>query len=101
MRKKKDQPQMSEFETLLETPDLNLEQSDDDFQLFNKPQTVKGIRKIDIEDRKKRPFALVEISEEEEDQQLPQADEKEYSRSEANEAGLNQVENLSAAVSSD
>lgn len=57
---------MSEFETLLETSDLNLESKDDEFLLFNKPQTVKGIKKIDIEDRKKRPVTLTGISEEEE-----------------------------------
>ena len=57
---------MSEFETLLETSDLNLESKDDEFLLFNKPQTVKGIKKIDIEDRQKRPVTLTGISEEEE-----------------------------------
>ena len=57
MRRKKDKPQLSEFETLLEeASDLNMEQKEDDYQLFNKPQTVKGIKKIDIEDRRKRPI---------------------------------------------
>lgn len=70
MRKKRDKPQMSEFETLLGTPELDLE-TKEDHMLFNKPQTVKGIKKIDIEDRKrKRPMTLTGISEEE-DQQLP------------------------------
>lgn len=56
---------MSEFETLLGTPELDLE-SKEDHMLFNKPQTVKGIKKIDIEDRKrKRPLTLTGISEEE------------------------------------
>ena len=61
---------MSEFESLLGTPELDLE-TKEDFMLFNKPQTVKGIKKIDIEDRKrKKPITLSGISEEE-DQQLP------------------------------
>ena len=70
MRKKRDKPQMSEFESLLGTPELDME-TKEDFMLFNKPQTVKGIKKIDIEDRKrKKPITLSGISEEE-DQQLP------------------------------
>jgi hypothetical protein len=61
---------MSEFESLLGTPELDME-TKEDFMLFNKPQTVKGIKKIDIEDRKrKKPITLSGISEEE-DQQLP------------------------------
>jgi hypothetical protein len=64
MRKKKDKPKMSEFESLLESPDLDLE-SKEDYMLFNKPQTVKGIKKIAIEDRYKRPLSLTGISEEE------------------------------------
>jgi len=58
MRKKRDKPQMSEFESLLGTSELHLE-TKEDFMLFNKPQTVKGIKKIDIEDRKrKKPITL-------------------------------------------
>jgi hypothetical protein len=57
MRRNRDKTQLSEFESLLETPELNLE-SKEDFSLFNKPQTVKGIKKIDIEDRRKRPLTL-------------------------------------------
>ena len=63
MRRNRDKTQLSEFESLLETPELNLE-SKEDFSLFNKPQTVKGIKKIDIEDRRKRPLTLLGISEE-------------------------------------
>ncbi len=36
MRKKRDKPQMSEFETLLGTPELDME-TKEDHQLFNKP----------------------------------------------------------------
>jgi hypothetical protein len=38
--------------------------SKEELSLFNKPITVKGIRKIDIEDRKNRPFLLPDIVEE-------------------------------------
>lgn len=77
MRRNRDKTQLSEFESLLETPDLNLE-SKEDFSLFNKPQTVKGIKKIDIEDRRKRPLTLQGISEED-DHQLLQSAEREVS----------------------
>ncbi len=87
MRKKRDKPQMSEFESLLGEPELEME-TKEDCMLFNKPQTVKGIKKIDIEDRRrKNPMTLTGISEEE-DQQLPYSAEKSVNNSaiEANSA---------------